>query len=62
LIFVLFRIAKREKNRKLYIVYADISHFMIFGLPDITVFTVAGTFVLIVLVLFLWGLRFRGNV
>jgi hypothetical protein len=59
---VLFRIAKREKNRKLYIVYADISHFMILGLPDITVFTVGGASVLIVLVLFLWGLQFRGNV
>lgn len=35
---------------------------MILGLPDVTVFTVAGAFVLIVLVLFLWGLRFRGNV
>jgi hypothetical protein len=42
-----------------FIVYAHISDFMILGLPEITFFTVAGAFVLIVLVLFLWCLKFR---
>jgi hypothetical protein len=32
---------------------------MILGLPTITVFTVGGAFGLIVLVLLLWGLKFR---
>jgi hypothetical protein len=43
----------------LYIAHVDISPPMILGLPEITVVTVGGAFVLIVLVLFLWGLKFR---
>ena len=43
----------------LYMAYADISPSMILGLPEITVFTVGGAFVLIVLILLLWGLKFR---
>jgi uncharacterized membrane protein len=34
-------------------------HFMILGLPDTTVFIVGGALLLIVLILILWGLKFR---